>query len=92
MGVPQGSVLGPFLFLIYINDLQNCLKRIPKIFADDIALLINASSICELEIKINKELPRVSQWMSKNCLTINPSNSPAIIIPLCYHKVYCYHK
>ena len=80
MGVFQESVLGPLLFLIYINDQQNCLKSIPKLFADVTALLINASSICELEIKINKELSRVSRWMSKNYLTINPSKSQAIII------------
>ena len=81
MGVPQGSVLGPLLFLIYINDLENCLKSIPKLFTDDTPLLINASSIRELEIKINKKFSRVSQWMSKTCLTINPSKSQAIIIP-----------
>ena len=81
MGVPQGSVLGSLLFLIYINDLQNCIKSIPRLFADDTALLINASSTCELEIKINEELSRVSPWWSKNCLTINSSKSQAIIIP-----------
>ena len=87
MGVPQGSVLGPLLFLIYINDLQNCLKSIPRLFVDDTALLINASSICELEIKISNELSRVSQWMGKNCLTINPSKSQAIIIPPLLSKI-----
>ena len=48
----------------------------PLIFA----LLINVSNITELEIKINNELSRVSQWMNKNSLTINPSKSQAIII------------
>ena len=51
MGVPQKSALGLLLFLIYINDLQNCLKSVPRFFADDTALLSNAFSICELEIK-----------------------------------------
>ena len=87
MGVPQGSISDPLLFLIYINNLQNCLKSIPRLFADNTAVLINASSLRELEIKINKELSRVTQWMGKNCLTINPSKSHAIIITPLLTKV-----
>ena len=56
------------------------MKSIPRFFADDTALLINASRISKLEIKINEELSRVSQWINKNCFTINPSKSQAIII------------
>ena len=72
MAISQGSVLGLLLFLIYINDLQNCLKSIPRIFAYDTALLIYASSICELENKINEKLSRVSQWMRKIVLLLIP--------------------
>ena len=60
MRVTQGSVLGPLLFLISIDDLQNILKSIFRFFAHNTAVLISASSLRKLEIKINEKLSRVS--------------------------------
>ena len=81
MGVPQGSVLGPLLFLIYINDLNNCTVSTPRLFADDTAILVDASSPTELQVKVNQELARIYTWMLKNKLTVNPLKSHALVVP-----------
>ena len=80
MGVPQGSVLGPLLFLIYTKHLQNCMTSTPRLFADDTALLIHANTLTELEIKINRELENVVVWTRINNLNINPMKSQAMIV------------
>ena len=60
-GVPQGSVLGPLLFLRYINDLPDGLTSICKIFADDTSLFLNAINKKKSEIGPNKDLKLISQ-------------------------------
>ena len=71
-GVPQGSILGPLLFLIYINDFtQSSDFSSMRLFADDTSLTDSAKNIDELLLKINKELPNIYDWLCANKLTLN---------------------
>ena len=81
-GVPQGSILGPLLFLLYTNDLENSLNNTPGLFADDTCLRANSSSIFELEQHLNLELNNIASWISANKLTLNPAKSFALIVSL----------
>ena len=83
-GVPQGSVLGPLLFLIYVNDIADSLLTLTRLFADDSSLFYSASSLEDIQGLINHDLIILSQWAKQWLVTFNPSKTEAILFTLRY--------
>ncbi len=80
-GVPQGSILGPLLFSLYINDFGNILNRARyHLFADDTLVYLESDNLTSLINEMNMELENISKWMSYNKLKINIDKTKCMIL------------
>ena len=81
-GVPQGSTLGPLLFLLYINDLASASNFYVSLFADDTCLLLSHKNMIILEHQCNTELVHINNWFLANKLTANLTKASKYMITL----------
>ena len=80
IGVPQGTVLGPILFLIYMNDLPNILPKDHCImYADDITLFASSKNFSEANTKLQNIFAKTVDWIDKNRLLISSTKSSCIV-------------
>ena len=75
IGVPQGSILGPILFLLYINDLTNSTSLLPLLFADDTTCVKSGSNLPQLFGEVNLEFQKLGEWFRANKLSLHPGKT-----------------
>ena len=79
-GVPQESILVPFLFLIYTNDFEKATSYFsPRLFADNTSLTATGKDLDVLLQRINSELPAIHEWLCSNRLTLNLSKTKYLV-------------
>ena len=79
-GVPQGSILGPLLYLIYVNDIANCSESDIYSFADDTTLVINKQNIATLYQCANTEINNLYTWFCANRLSLNAQKTKYVVV------------
>ncbi len=88
--VPQGSILGPLLFLCYVNDIVNDLETLPYLFADDTSLFctINPTNPQDAFDMVNRDLTKLSNWADQWRVTFNAAKTVYMIISNRKNQIY----
>ena len=77
-GVPQGSLLGPLLLLVYVNDMKAAVKCKLLLYADDPALLVSGKDVFEIERILSVEVAAVNEWLCENRLSLHLGKTQSI--------------
>lgn len=71
-GVPQGSILGPLLFSLYVNDFPNvCFNSNIQMYADDTVVFVHANSADQAAAQLTNSMSKITEWLKHNCLQLN---------------------
>ncbi len=85
-GVPQGSILGPLLFILYLNDLPSVLMNSTiTMYADDTAIYYESNDMSELEVMLQEDMNLIYNWLCVNKLSLNVAKSKSMVFSLRTH-------